>query len=324
MKKNMKRLFGLFLVLAMCVALLPVQAAKAEGLVYSKPVEFVDEMDMSDEQLKEAYLGTWKVLFGGDTVILSEDGMVVLDSEGNEVVKSSWSYDASYLMERVPQTENQAMGLTFPEYDGEISDAVALVYEDGEYQYTIYKMYSMGMGGTVLLVEAYTLDTVEYVNGYTLCVKVVDENEYYVNDCLLMVSEDEAEEPEAEEPKAEEPKAEEPEAEEPKAEEPEADEPAVEEPKTEEPETEEPKAEEPEAEEPATEEQEVAKVLESGRKVYVGEEVYVVKAGDCLWAIAEKLLVDGRRYNELFTRNGDIIQKAEMIFPGQEVIVPAK
>ena len=304
MKKNMKRLFGLFLVLAMCVALLPVQAAKAEGLVYSKPVEFVDEMDMSDEQLKEAYLGTWKVLFGEDTVILSEDGMVVLDFEGNEVVKSSWSYDASYLMERVPQTENQAMGLTFPEYDGEISDAVALVYEDGEYQYTIYKMYSMGMGGTVLLVQLYTADTIEYVKGYELYAKVVDENEYYVNDCLLMVSEDEAEEPEAEEPKEEEP-----EAEEPKTEEPEAEEPAVEEPK---------------AEEPVAEEQEVAKVLESGRRVYVGEEVYVVKAGDCLWAIAEKLLGDGRRYNELFTRNGDVIQKAELIFPGQEVIVPAK
>ena len=61
-----------------------------------------------------------------------------------------------------------------------------------------------------------------------------------------------------------------------------------------------------------------------GRAVYAGETVYVVKKGDCLWNIAKQLLGRGTKYKELFTRNSDIIKKAELIFPGQELIVPAK
>lgn len=61
-----------------------------------------------------------------------------------------------------------------------------------------------------------------------------------------------------------------------------------------------------------------------GRAVYAGEQVYIVKKGDCLWAIARQLLGNGERYKELFTRNGDIVKKAELIFPGQEIIAPTK
>lgn len=72
------------------------------------------------------------------------------------------------------------------------------------------------------------------------------------------------------------------------------------------------------------EETAVVKRTTDGREVLAGETVYVVKKGDCLWAIAEKLLGNGAKYRKLFTRNNGIIQRAELIFPGQEVIVPAQ
>ena len=61
-----------------------------------------------------------------------------------------------------------------------------------------------------------------------------------------------------------------------------------------------------------------------GRKVFAGETVYTVKKGDNLWIIAKRLLGNGEKYTELFARNNDIIEKETLIFPGQEIIVPAK
>lgn len=72
------------------------------------------------------------------------------------------------------------------------------------------------------------------------------------------------------------------------------------------------------------EKQEVVKQEISTREVLEGESVYIVKKGDCLWGIARTLLGDGRRYKELYTRNNDIVEKAELIYVGQEIIVPAK
>lgn len=79
--------------------------------------------------------------------------------------------------------------------------------------------------------------------------------------------------------------------------------------------------EEPTVEEPA---QEQPTVEASGREVLEGESVYVVVKGDCLWSIAKQLLGKGELYKKLFTRNGDIVEQADMIFPGQEIIVPVK
>ena len=59
-----------------------------------------------------------------------------------------------------------------------------------------------------------------------------------------------------------------------------------------------------------------------GRAVYTGESIYVVKKGDSLWKIAKAFFGDGAKYKELFARNIDIIEKAELIFRGQELIVP--
>lgn len=47
---------------------------------------------------------------------------------------------------------------------------------------------------------------------------------------------------------------------------------------------------------------------------------YVVKKGDSLWRIAERLLGDGRRWKELAAVNG--IQNPDMIRPGQVIRMP--
>ena len=110
--------------------------------------------------------------------------------------------------------------------------------------------------------------------------------------------------------------------EEPKEEEVTEDTPA-EEPKEEET-TEDTSAEEPKKEEATEADKKVVSKTKDGREVYEGEEVYIVKKGDCLWGIAKQLLGNGARYNELFTRNNGIVKKATLIFPGQEIIVPTK
>ena len=84
--------------------------------------------------------------------------------------------------------------------------------------------------------------------------------------------------------------------------------------------------EEEPGEDPATEvtpdEKEVIAKTTDGREVYTGESIYVVKKGDCLWHIAKSLFGNGAKYNALFERNSDIIKKAELIYRGQELIVP--
>ena len=82
--------------------------------------------------------------------------------------------------------------------------------------------------------------------------------------------------------------------------------------------------EEPTPEEPTPEEPAAVEKTTDGRDVYDGETIYIVKKGDCLWGIARQLLGDGKKYTELFTRNNGIVEKAELIYPGQEIIVPAK
>ena len=61
-----------------------------------------------------------------------------------------------------------------------------------------------------------------------------------------------------------------------------------------------------------------------GRAVNAGEIVYVVKKGDCLRSIAKQLLGSEAKCMDLFTRNNEIIENADLIFPGQEIIVPVK
>ncbi len=67
---------------------------------------------------------------------------------------------------------------------------------------------------------------------------------------------------------------------------------------------------------------ESTETTKDGRAVYAGETVYSVKKGDYLWKIAKELLGSGAKYKEIFARNNDIIKKVELIFPGQQLIIP--
>ena len=50
---------------------------------------------------------------------------------------------------------------------------------------------------------------------------------------------------------------------------------------------------------------------------------YVVQKGDCLWTIAEKHLGSGYRWKEIYELNRDSIENPSLIYPGQELELPA-
>ena len=50
---------------------------------------------------------------------------------------------------------------------------------------------------------------------------------------------------------------------------------------------------------------------------------YTVQAGDCLWNIAARQLGDGRRWNEIYQLNQDILSDPNRIYVGQVLDLPA-
>ena len=51
-------------------------------------------------------------------------------------------------------------------------------------------------------------------------------------------------------------------------------------------------------------------------------EMYVVKKGDTLWAIATEAYGDGSRYPEIFEANKPMLTDPDLIFPGQVLRIP--
>lgn len=51
-------------------------------------------------------------------------------------------------------------------------------------------------------------------------------------------------------------------------------------------------------------------------------EMYVVKKGDTLWAIATEAYGDGNRYPEIFEANKPMLTDPDLIFPGQVLRIP--
>ena len=49
---------------------------------------------------------------------------------------------------------------------------------------------------------------------------------------------------------------------------------------------------------------------------------YVVKSGDSLSKIAKELLGDAGRWPEIFEANKDKIENPNLIYPGQELVLP--
>lgn len=67
----------------------------------------------------------------------------------------------------------------------------------------------------------------------------------------------------------------------------------------------------------------VAKVEENVEAPDAKEPVFhVVEKGDTLWAIAQKNLGDGSRYNEIFEANKPMLSDPDKIYPGQMLRIP--
>lgn len=62
---------------------------------------------------------------------------------------------------------------------------------------------------------------------------------------------------------------------------------------------------------------------DGGTEAFAGT-VYVVKTGDCLWSIARKFYGSGTKYTLIFNANRDIIKNPSLIYPGQQLIIPAE
>ena len=51
---------------------------------------------------------------------------------------------------------------------------------------------------------------------------------------------------------------------------------------------------------------------------------YTIVKGDSLWKIASKFYGNGAKWEVLFEENREVIQNADLIYPGQVIRVPAK
>ena len=49
---------------------------------------------------------------------------------------------------------------------------------------------------------------------------------------------------------------------------------------------------------------------------------HTVEKGDTLWAVAEKTLGNGSRYNEIFEANRPMLKDPDLIYPGQVLRIP--
>ncbi len=49
---------------------------------------------------------------------------------------------------------------------------------------------------------------------------------------------------------------------------------------------------------------------------------YVIQKGDTLWAIASSQYGDGNKYHDIVAANKEVIKNADLIFPGQKILIP--
>jgi nucleoid-associated protein YgaU len=54
-----------------------------------------------------------------------------------------------------------------------------------------------------------------------------------------------------------------------------------------------------------------------------GSRFYTVQSGDSLSRIAQRELGDGNRWQELFQANKEVIEDPDLIYPGQQIRIPA-
>jgi LysM repeat protein len=54
----------------------------------------------------------------------------------------------------------------------------------------------------------------------------------------------------------------------------------------------------------------------------MANKTYTVKSGDSLSKIAKELLGDANRWREIYKANEDKIKNPDLIYPGQELVIP--
>lgn len=314
MRKTMKKLLGAALAIALCVTMLPAQTAKAEenssatsgtnsNINYMYRSNY-GEANMTEEQLLEAFLGEWD----NGSVVMTKEHITFSkydwDVEKTVVVyETDWEFKESFIKTGLALDDETYWLMLEGRSEGQAAKALRFVSED--YEWNLYKGYNREWGNIQLAIEKLDKETgavleTTYTYAKTELGSEMDFATRIYNVLAAIGERDGVVECEVTVDAA--------------------GETPIEEPKPEDTTTETP-AEETPAEEPK---EETPKAEASGREVLEGESVYIVKKGDCLWSIAKALLGNGAKYKELFTRNGDIVEKAELIFPGQEIIVPAK
>ena len=310
MKKLTKKLMGMVLALVLCLAAVPAEVSMAAEVDYTK---------LAEEQLEAIVFGEWESYGISQSVSRTEktyDGQVY----------ATWTYEGMVEFNAaVLDEEDYEMlhSITNPQNPDGVTNA--LKFTDGTSEYYFYYGLDASLGESTLL--CHTISNDGSASVYPLIFRVVGDDTIKFAEVVERLDEFMVETPATE--KVEEPATEDVTTEEPKettttepSEEVTATEPSEEVTTTEK--TEEPAETEPKEEITATEKETVSKTTD-GRDVYAGEEVYKVVKGDCLWSIAKKFFGNGAKYKELFTRNNGIIEKAELIFPGQEIIyIPAK
>lgn len=165
MKKLIKKMLGAALAIALCIAMLPAQTAKAAS--YSYLVDF-GEANFSTEQLMEAYFGTWD-----NSTILSKDGIVLYSFnwdtyEDELVVETTWEYVETIVK----------VGLMKNMEDYHYSAAaLALKFRSEENEWLVYKNYDPMFGNRVITISKMDLEG-NTIASYDFTFKDLPEEEY--------------------------------------------------------------------------------------------------------------------------------------------------
>ena len=331
-KLKMKRFLSMVLVLALCLAFLPVQSAKADTDVNIYEFDFTT---LTDKQVEEAYFGTYYADGYGEYYEVREDRWAFLWEDNTEILE--WNYKGVVTVDDVELYNGEDWSVKSVKVKALKFESENIVF------YIMPQLEESEYGGDTnyLCRVEYDKTTGEKIRSFPLPPRMIGFKTYdhgtfpddiSLSEVLGMVldgkeiprifdyntGEEITEEVKTEDITTEESKTDDT-TEDTTTDDATAD-TTTEEPKTDDVTT------DTSDKQSTTEktEKKVVKKTSDGREVYEGEQVYIVKKGDCLWNIAEQLLGNGARYRELFTRNNGIVKQARVIFVGQEIIVPAK
>ena len=158
MKKTMKKILAAALAVTLCVTMLPAKKAQAETTgatsgTSAGPVSVlvnVDELDMTEDQLLEAYMGSWD-----NCLTISETGidMEYYSPYTEEVteIKTSWTYTGCAVISGIPMSDEEY----FDMWNGEepTSEVKALFFESDTHEFMVYKGHDMEWGEKALAVS---------------------------------------------------------------------------------------------------------------------------------------------------------------------------